>query len=154
VRQVGRADEEDIGPIDRGDRVGMLHGARGFDLDDPEDPPVHGPDLAVTDLAQPGAAGRQREPARAIGRVAHEGDRLASLVRVVDARDHDAVRPEVERAADPQPFAGLGSDERGGPRGTDGVELPEQLGFGPGAVFEVDDEPVEAGARHHFGGGR
>ena len=154
VRQVGRADEEDVDAVDGGDLGGVLDGARRLDLDDPQDPPVDRLDVRVTELAEPGASGREREPAAPVGRVAHPRDRLARLLREVDARDHDPVRAEIEGTADAQPLTGLRPDERGGPRGTDRVEVRQELGFGADPVFEVDDQPVEAGARDQLGGHR
>ena len=38
VRQVGRADEQDVDAIDRGDLGGVLDRAPGLDLDDAQDP--------------------------------------------------------------------------------------------------------------------
>ena len=105
----------------------------------------------VAELAETRAAGRQREPARAVGRVAHERDRLAGLLGRVHPGDHDPVRAEVERPADPQPLAGLGPDEGGGRRRAHRVEVGQQVGLGAGAVLEVDDQPVEAGAGHDLG---
>ena len=87
-------------------------------------------DVRVAELAEARATRRQGEPARAVGRIAHERDGLAGLVGRVHPRDHDPVRAEVERPPDPQSLAGLRSDERGGRRGAQRVEVGEQVGFG------------------------
>ena len=105
----------------------------------------------MAELAQARAARRKGEPATPVGRVAHERDGLAGLVGTINPGDHDPVRTEVEGPPDPQSFAGLGPDERGGRRGTQGVEVGQQVGFGPDAVLEVDDHPVEPGAADELG---
>ena len=154
VRQVGRADEQDVDAVDRGDLLGVLDRAPRFDLDDPEQPPVDRLDVGVAELAETCAAGRQGQPAHAVGRVAHERDRLARLLGQVHPRDHDPVRTEVERAPDPQPLARGRADDRRGARAAHRVEVGQQLRFGRAAVLEVDDQPVEAGAGQDLGGDR
>ena len=151
MRQVGRADEEDVDAIDGGDLRGVVDGAPRLDLDDAEDPAIDRLDLRVALLPETGATRREGEPARAVGRVAHERDRLASLLGQVHPRDHDPVRTEVERAADAQSFARLRPDQGGGRCRAHRVEAGQQVGFGAGAVLEVDDQPVEAGAGHDLG---
>ena len=47
VAQVGRADEQDVDAVDRGDLGCVLDGARRFDLDDPDDPLVDRADVGV-----------------------------------------------------------------------------------------------------------
>ena len=61
------------------------------------------------------------------------------------------MRTEVERPPDPQSFAGLGSHERCRRSGAQGVQVGEQVGFGAGAMLEVDDHPVEPGAADQLG---
>ena len=108
-------------------------------------------DLRVAELAETRAARRQGEPAPAVRRVAQERDRLAGLLGQVHPRDHDPVRAEVERPADPQPLAGLRPDEGGRRRRAHRVEDGQQVRFGAGAVLEVEDQPVEAGPGHELG---
>ena len=67
VRQVGRADEQDVDAIDGDDLSRMLDGAWRFDLDDPEEAPVDRGHVAVPELAHAGAARRQSQAADAVG---------------------------------------------------------------------------------------
>src|SRR3954449_5250658 len=101
----------------------MLHRARRFDLDDAEDLGVDRSNVRMRPLAEACAAGRQGEPAGAVGRVTDEGDRFTDLVRRVHSRDHDAVRSEVEDAADTETLGGLRTDESGRARRPDRVEV-------------------------------
>ena len=107
--------------------------------------------LRVALLPETCATRRQGEAAGAVGRVAHERDRLARLLRQVHPRDHDPVRTEVEGTTDAQPLARLRPDKGGGRCRAHRVEVGQQVGFGAGAVLEVDDQPVEAGAGHDLG---
>ena len=56
VRQVGRADEQDVDAVDGGDLGGLVDRARRLDLDDAEDARIDDPDVRVAELAEPGAA--------------------------------------------------------------------------------------------------
>ena len=113
--------------------------------------PLIGPDVGVAEPAQPCTTGRQRQAAGTVRRVAHERDRFAGLLGEVDPRDHDPVRPEIERPTDPQPLPGLRPDERSRGRRPGRVELAEQVGLGAGAVLEVDHQPVEPGPGDQLG---
>ena len=67
VRQVGRADKEDVNAIDRGDLRGVLDGAPRLDLDDAKDPAIDRLDLRVALLSETCTTGPESEPACAVG---------------------------------------------------------------------------------------
>ena len=83
MRQVGRADEQDVHAVDRGELRGVLDGARQFDLDDACDLGVDRADVGVGPLPEARAAHGQGESARPVRRVVHERDRLGDLGRGV-----------------------------------------------------------------------
>ena len=113
---------------------------------------VDRPDVGVGPLAEAGATGREREPAGAVGRVAHERDRLADLVRRVHARDHQRRarrgRGHARCAAARRTAAGRAPRSRVVPiawrLATSSDSVVE-------AVLEVDDQPVEADAGQDLG---
>ena len=143
VRQVGRADEQDVDAVEGGDLGGVLDGERRLDLEHADDRRVQPRDVGVGDLTQLGAARREGEATDALRRVAEVRQRLADFVDGLEPRDHDPGRSQViERSPDPEPLAGLRPDDRGRVV-ADRVELTHQLRFRAGAVLEIDDQPVE-----------
>src|SRR3954463_390112 len=115
----------------------MLHGTRRFDLDDAENLRVDRSNVRMRAFAEAGATRREGEPAGAVGRVTDEGDRFTDLVRRVHSRDHHAVRPEVQDAADTETLGGLRTDESGRARRPDRVEVPDEVCFCRESVLEV-----------------
>ena len=60
------------------------------------------------------------------------------------------MRPEIQGPADAQPLARGRSDKGRRPGGAHRVEVGQQSPLGPGAVFQIDDQPVETGAREEL----
>ena len=90
-------------------------------------------DLAVAAAARPER--HAPDPGR---RIAHPGERLGDLGGGLEARDHQPVRAQVERPADPQPLGRRDPHDRGGRRALDGEQLGVEVGLGAHAVLEVD----------------
>ena len=62
VRQVGRADEQHVDAVDRGDLVGVTQAADGLDLDDPDDALVEALDVGVATAPRPAPRTRVATP--------------------------------------------------------------------------------------------
>ena len=62
MRQVGRADEQDVHAVGRRDRVGLVERADRLDLDDADDPVVDLPDVSVGDGSQARRPASEAQP--------------------------------------------------------------------------------------------
>ena len=154
VAEIRRSHEQHVDAVDRGNLRDARNGRGRLDLDDPENIVVERPNLRMRHAAEPRAAGQQRHAADAIGRVAQVRHRLPNLVDRVEAGDHDPGRAQVERPADPDPLARGGTDQGSGRRDLDRREDGHEARLVPGAMLEVDDQPVEAGPGTQLGGRR
>ena len=113
-----------------------------------------GRDLRVRPLAEARAARHERDATDAAGRVAQPRDAVAGVVGRAHLGEHDPVRPEVERAVDPQPLHRGDAHDRGGRRSLDREQLGVEVRDRSHAVLEVDDQPVVARPRDQLRGGR
>ena len=144
VRQVGRADEQDIHPVDRGDRIRCLHRRERFDLEHAGQALVSLPDLRVRGLEEPAAAVGQRHAPDPGRWEAHPGQRLLHLGDRLEPGDHQPVGAHVQRPADAKPLRGGDPDERRRRRALDREQLGVEIRLRAHAVLEVHDQPVEA----------
>jgi hypothetical protein len=73
------------------------------------------------------------------------------IVGRVESWVHDARDPEIERVTDPDSFGRLDTHQDGHVVRGPSEDLSDQRFLSAGAVFEVDEQPVKATERTHFG---
>ena len=114
MRQVGRADEQHVDLVERGDRVGVGDGPADSIWTMPTTRSlIVARDVRVADRAHAAAARPQRDAALADRRVAQVRDGRSHLVDRLELRQHDPLGAQVERPPDPQALGGLRPDDRG-----------------------------------------
>jgi hypothetical protein len=90
------------------------------------------------------APGPERQSPATDRWVAQVPDRLADLGGGLQLGQHDPDGAQVERAPDAQALRRRRAHDRDHGCGSDGVEERQQVGFGRGAMLEIEHDPVEA----------
>lgn len=146
VGEIGGSDEQHIDAVDGGDGIGVFDAAQGFDLGEEE----RGRNRIGRAQAVVVGAGRARQSAATARRIVHRLQAGARLIGRLDVGHHDAGGTPIEGMQDEVGVRCADAHDRQGGRAADGLEIGEECGFGAGAVFEIEEEPVEAGERGEF----
>ena len=149
--------ERSLGPTNRtstpGNRRNLAHvlkGAHGLDLDHAEQRIVDilGVAAVAAEVARPVIGG---DPSVTRWRVPEVAKRLADLVRRVETGKHDARDAEVEHVSDADALGRLDAHDHRYAVGRTGEDLAGERLFATRTVLEVDQQPVKAAHRAHFG---
>ncbi len=105
-RQIGRPDEQAVDRVEGGDRLDVGERPRRLDHRMADRAPVLGREEPVIDIVVGAIAhgAAVADAAAAERRIFGVAAGLAGMRQVGDLRQHDAVRPEVERLLDAQPL--------------------------------------------------
>ncbi len=122
-----------------------------LDLEDADRQSVELLDVGMGDRALACAAGREGQAAHPVGREAHPAHRVGRLLDRFQARDHQALRPEIECSPDAQAGAFLDAHDGRGRGCLQCVDAGKQISLGQRAVLEIEDRPVEPSSPKDLG---
>src|SRR5215218_1670570 len=149
-RQIGGTYEQHVNARNDRDLPDTVEGAEGLDLDDADDRVVDlGRGQAVgTEATSPVVAGNAAVTQRWVMKMRNSG---RDLVGCVKSGKHHSGSTHVENSAGSDPVGGFRADDDGDVVRGGGQDLAQQHTFASGAVFQVDQQPVESAERADLG---
>jgi hypothetical protein len=150
-REVGRADQDAVDPLDGRDLLDVLDRCRRLDLHEERDRRRGIREVAIDAIPPRGASERAADtpdPVRGIPHGAHHG---LSLLGRVDHGDEQVLHAEVEVLLDGDRVAERRAHERGHRVGGDRLQLREDRLEAVRRVLGIDEYDVESAARGDLG---